>query len=135
MLQIYSTVYYYTLKKLNSNVYITKTNHEGKPLLIGTFVFKRHFAHVHFSDKLKPLLIGPYKILDGKTDVTYELLAQDGSTLHVHKNHLIPYYPKESLLYPHLRHFVRFSDSINYDINIPKPIKYANSDSSPFNSN
>ena len=29
---------------------------------------------------------------------------------------------------------MRFSDSINYDINIPKPIKYANSDSSPFNS-
>ena len=27
------------------------------------------------------------------------------------------------------------SDSINYDINIPKPIKFANSDSSPFNSN
>ena len=29
---------------------------------------------------------------------------------------------------------MRFSDSINYDINIPKPKKYANSDSSPFNS-
>ena len=29
---------------------------------------------------------------------------------------------------------MRFSDSINYNINTPKPIKYANSDSSPFNS-
>ena len=28
---------------------------------------------------------------------------------------------------------MRFSDSINFDV--PKPIKYANSDSSPFNSN
>ena len=95
MLQIYSTVYYHTLKKLNSHAYITKTYHEGKPLPIGTFVLKRHFAHVHFSDKLKPLRIGPYKILDRLSDVTYELLSQDGSTLHVHRNHLIPYYPKK----------------------------------------
>ena len=100
MLRIYSTVYYHTLKKLNSHAYITETYHEGNPLSIGTFVLKRHFAHVHFSDKLKPLRIGPYKILDRLSDVTYELLAQDGSTLHVHRNHLIPYYPKEPLLYP-----------------------------------
>ena len=128
MLQIYSTVYYYTLKKLNSYAYITKTYHEGKPLPFGTFVLKRHSAHGHFSDKLEPLLIGPYKILERLSDVTYELLAQDGSTLHVHRNHSIPFYPKETLLYPHLRHFMRFSDSNNYNINIPKPIKYANSD-------
>ena len=133
MLQIYSTVYFYTLKKFNSQAYITKTYQEGKPLPIDTFVLKRHFAHVHFSDKLKPLLIGPYKNLDRLSDVSYELLAQDGSTLHVHRNHLIPYCPKEPLLYPHFRNFMRFSDSINFDI--PKPIKYANSDSSPFNSN
>ena len=42
------------------------------------------------------------------------------------------YYPKEPLSHPHLRNFMRFSDSITY--NIPKPIQYANSDSSPFNS-
>ena len=130
MLQIYSTVYYHTLKKLNSHAYITKTYHEGKPL--PTFVLKRHFAHVHFSDKLKPLRIGPYKNPDRLSDVTYELLAQDGSTLHVHRNLLVPYSPKEPLLYPYLRSFMRFSDSINFDV--PKPIKYANSDSSPFNS-
>ena len=132
MLQIYSTVYFYTLKKINSHAYITKTYHEGKPLPIGTFVLKRHFPHVHFSDKLKPLQIGPYKVLDRIADVTYELLAQGGSTSHVHRNHLLPYYPKESLLCPHLRNFMRYSDSITY--NIPKPIQYTNSDSSPFNS-
>ena len=99
MLQIYSTVYYYTPKKINSHVYVTKSYHDGKPFPIGTFVLKRHFAHVHISDKLKPLRIGPYKIRDRIADVTYELLAQDGSTSHVHRNHLIPYYPKEPLLY------------------------------------
>ena len=90
MLQLCSTVYYYTPKRLNSYPYITKTYHEGKPLPIGTFVLKRHFT---------------------------------------------PYHPKELLLHPHCLHFMRFSDSINSDIKILKPIKYANSVSSPFNSN
>ena len=126
MLQIYSTVYENTLRKINSHAYITKTYHEGKPLPIATFVLKRNFTHVHFSDKLKPLRIGPYKILDRLSDVTY------GSTVHVHRNHLIPYYPKEPPLYPHLRSFMRFSDTTQFQI--PKPTKYANSDSSPFNS-
>ena len=120
------------MRKINSHAYITKTYHEGKPLPIGTFVLKRNFTHVHFSDKLKPLRIGPYKILDRLSDVTYELLAQDGSTIHVHRNHLSPYYPKEPLLYPHLRSFMRFSDTTQFQI--PQPTKYANSDSSPFNS-
>ena len=97
MLQIYSIVYENILRKINSHAYITKTYHEGKPLPIGTFVLKRNFTHVHFSDKLKPLRIGPYKIIDRRSDVTYE--AQVGSKIHVHRNHLIPYYPKEPLLY------------------------------------
>ena len=94
MLQTYSTVYENTSRKINSHAYITKTCHEGKPLPIGTFVLKRNFTHVHFSDKLKPLRIGPYKTFERLSDVTYELLAQDGSTIHVHRNHLILYYPK-----------------------------------------
>ena len=88
---------------------------------------KRNFTHVRFSDKLKPLRIGPQQIIDRLSDVTYELLAQDGSTIHVHRNHLIPYYPKEPLLYPHLRSFMRFSDTTQFQI--PPPTKYANSDS------
>ena len=70
MLQIYSTVYEHTLRKINSHAYITKTYHEGKSLPFGTFVLKRNFTHVHFSDKLKPLRIGPYKFLDRLSDVT-----------------------------------------------------------------
>ena len=132
MLQIYSTVYENTFRKINSHAYITKTCHGGKPLPIGTFVLKRNFTQVHFSDKLKPLRIGPYKSIDKLSDVTYGLLSQDGSTIHVHRNHLIPYYPEEPLLYTHLCCFMRFSDTTQFQI--PKQIKYANTDSSPFNS-
>ena len=132
VLQKYSTVYENTLLKITSHAYITKTYHEDKPLATGTFVLKQNFTQVHFSEKLKPLRIAPYKIIDRLSDVTYELLSQDGSTVHVHRNHLIPYYPKEPLLYPHLRSFMRFSDTTQFQI--PKQIKYANSDSSPFSS-
>ena len=120
-------VHNYTLKKLNSQAYITKTYHEVKSLPLGTFVFKRNFTHVHFSDKLKPLRIDPYKKLGRLSDVTCE---QDDSRFHIHRNHLIPYCPNEPLLYPNLRNFMQFSDYINTDI--PKPNKYAYSDSSSF---
>ena len=106
MLQLHSIVHNYTLKKLNSQAYRTKTYQEGKPLLLGTLVLKRKFTHVHFSDKFEALRIGPYKILDRLSDVTFEFLSQDGSTIHNHRNHLIPFYPKEQLLYPHLRNFI-----------------------------
>ena len=132
MLQIYSTVYEKTLRKINTRAYITKTYHEGKPLPIGTFVLKFNFTKIHVSDKLKTLRIGPYKIIHRLSDVTYELLSQDGSTVHAHRNHLIPYYPKEPFLYPHLCNFMRISDTTQFQI--PKQIKYANSDFSPFNS-
>ena len=63
------------------------------------------FSHVHFSDKLKPLRIGSYKILDRLS---------------------------EPLFYPHLHNFMRFSDSTQF--NMEKLNKSANSDSTPFNS-
>ena len=63
MLQIYSTVYENTLRKINSHAYITKTYHEGKPFPIGTFVLKRNFTRVHFSDKLIPFGLDHTKIL------------------------------------------------------------------------
>ena len=130
MLQIYSIVNAYTLKQIKSQACITKTYHEGKHFPLGTFVLKRNFPHVHFSDKLKPLRIGPYKILDRLSEITFEFLSQDGTTSHIHRNHLIPNYPKERPKYPQLRNIMQFSDSISLDI--PKHIKYANSDSSPF---
>ena len=55
MLQLCSTVFEYNIRKTNSQVYITNTYYEGKPLPIGTFILKHNFRHVHFSDKLKPL--------------------------------------------------------------------------------
>ena len=105
MLQIYHTVYENTKRKINSYKYFNKTYHNPRPLDNGTFVLKRNFLHVHFSDKLKPLKIGPIKIINKIADIPYEIVIQDGYTSHIHSNHLIPYYPKEPIIFPSLQQY------------------------------
>ena len=90
----------------------------------------RNYVQVHFREKLKPLRIGPNEILD----LTIELLPRDGFTFHTHRTNLIPFIPKEPLLYRHLRmmQFMQFSDLINFDIS--KSNNHASCDSYTFNS-
>ena len=59
----------------------------------------------HFSDKLKPLRIGPLKIINKLSDITYEIVNQDGYTSHIHRNHLIPYYSKEPVIFPFIQQY------------------------------
>ena len=99
MIQIYHTVFENTKRKINFYAYFNKIYHNPRPLDIGTFVLKRNFLHVHFSDKLKPLRIGPFKNINKISDITYEIVTRDGYTSHIHRNHLIPYYPKELTIF------------------------------------
>ena len=126
MIQIYQTLNENTKRKTNSNAYFNKTYHNPRPLEIGTFVQKRYFLHVHFSDKLKPLGIGPFKIINKLSDITYEVVNQDGYTSHVHRNHLVPYYPKEPNIFLFIQQYNIQShnkDNDNSDTNINDPIK------------
>ena len=92
-------------KKINSFAFFNKTYNNPRPLDIGTFVLKRNFLHVRFSDKLKPLRIGPFKIINKISDITYEIVIQDGYTSHIHRNHLVPYYPKAPLIFPFIQNY------------------------------
>ena len=99
-------------KENNSFAYFNKTYNNPRPLDIGTFVLKRNFFHVHFSDKLKPLRIGPFKIINKISDVTYEIPNQDCYTSHIHGNHFVPYYPKEPIIFPFIQnHKPHFADN------------------------
>ena len=97
---------------------------ELKQLPVGTFVIHRNFRKVKFSDKLKPLRIGPYKIIKHISDVTYELLSSDGSIFTTHRNHIMPYYPKEPSIFPHIKTYdnstphddTNLSDNLNPDL-------------------
>ena len=114
MIQIYHTVYENT-KKIISFAYFNKTYNIPRPLDIGTFVLKRNFLNVPFSDKLKPLRIGPNKIIDKISDITYEIVNQDGYTSHIHRNHLYAYYPKEPFIFPFIQKYNPQSTDYNTD--------------------
>ena len=77
MIRIYHTVYENTKREINSYAYFNKTYHNPRPLDVGTFVLKRNFLHVHFPYKLKPLRIGPFKIINKISEITYEIVNQD----------------------------------------------------------
>ena len=77
---------------------------------------KRNFLHVHFSDKLKPLRIGPFKTIDKIFEFTYEVINQDGYTSHIHRKHLVPYHPKEPINFPVIqKYFPQINDNNNDD--------------------
>ena len=98
---------------------------------IGTFVLKRNFLHVHFSEKLKPLTIGPFKIINKISDITYEIVNQDGYTSHIHRTHLVPYCPKKPIIFPFLQQYNPHLLNDNY-WNINDPIKSFDSDENQF---
>ena len=116
MIHIYHTVYENTKRNINSFAYFNETCNNPRPLDIGTFVLKRNFIHVHFSDKLKPLRIGPFKIINKISDITYEIVNRDGYTSHIHRNHLVPYYPKELIIFPFIEKYNPHSTDYNNDI-------------------
>ena len=119
MIQMYHTVYENTKRKINSFAYFNKTYSNPRPLDIGTFVLERNFLHVHFSDKLKPLRIGPIKITNKISDITYKIVNQDGYTSHIHRNHLVSYDPKEPIIFPFKQQYILHSNNYNNENNNP----------------
>ena len=53
-------------------------------------------------------------------------MSQDGSTFHTHRNHILPYYPKELLIFPYLRQYhstpslVNNPDTESYQTALPQ---------------
>ena len=79
-----------------------KSPNLDKPLPLNLFVFHRNIKANPFSDNLEPLRNGPFKTINKSAEVTFELLTQDGETFHTHRNHFIPFYPIEPLIFPHI---------------------------------
>ena len=106
-----------------------KVNH----FLLALLFSIENFITFSFLTKSNCFGLDHAKILNRISDVTYELLSQNETALqYMFMKTTYRFLTKEPLLYPHLRNSMRFSDSTQ--INIPKPINYANSDSSLFNS-
>ena len=44
-------------------------------------------------------------MIDKISDITYEIVNQDVYTSHIHRNHLVPYYTKEPIIFPFLQQY------------------------------
>ena len=85
----------------------------AKPLPIRTFVLLTNQQQIEgVSKKLIPLKTGPYLIIENPTDTTYILQDQNKEKITIHRNHIVPYYPKE-------KHIKEELNNSLFDKNVP----------------
>ena len=58
------------------------------------------------SKKLLPLKTGPYLIVDKPTETTYILKDNNKEYITIHRNHIVPYYPKEKRIKLELQNYL-----------------------------
>ena len=69
-----------TAKPLEKNLFVSITNQQQ---IDGV------------SKELLPLKTGPYLIIDKPRETTYILKDNNKEYITIHRNHIVPYYPKE----------------------------------------
>ena len=85
----------------------------AKPLPIRTFVLLTNQQQIDgVSKKLIPLRTGPYLIIEKPTDTTYILQDKGKDKITIHRNHKVPYYPKEKHIKEELNNYL-------FDKNVP----------------
>ena len=111
------------------------TTNLDKPWPLNSFVLPRTFRAVHFSDKLKQLRNGPFKMLNHLKDVTNELLAKHDYTFQWHSNNPIPSYPPEPVIFSHTQSNNQENPLTSQDFNISGTIRnilFTSTDKSDF---
>ena len=79
----------------------------AKPLEKNTFALVTNQQQVDgVSKKLLPLKTGPYLIIDKPTETTYILKDNNKEQITIHRNHIVPYYPKEKHIQIELQNYL-----------------------------
>ena len=79
----------------------------AKPLEKNTFVLVTNQQQVDgVSKKLLPLKTGPYLIIDKPSETIYILKDNNKEQITVHRNHIVPYYPKEKHIKLELKNYL-----------------------------
>ena len=79
----------------------------AKPLEKNTFVLVTNQQQIEgVSKKLLPLKTGPYLIVDKPTATTYILKDNNKEQITIHRNHIVPYYPKEKHIKLELQNYL-----------------------------
>ena len=79
----------------------------AKPLVKKTFVLVTNQQQIEgVSKKLLPLKTGPYLIINKPTETTYILKDNKKEQITIHRNHIVPYYPKEKHIKLELQNYL-----------------------------
>ena len=79
----------------------------AKPLDKNTFVLITNQQQIDgVSKKLIPLKTGPYLIIDKPTETTYILKDNTNKHITLHRNHIVPYFPKEKHIKLELQNYL-----------------------------
>ena len=79
----------------------------AKPLEKNTFVLVTTQQQIYgVSKKLLPLKTGPYLIIDKPRETTYILKDNNKEQITNHRNHIVPYYPKEKHIKLELQNYL-----------------------------
>ena len=79
----------------------------AKPLEKNTFVLVTNQQQIErVSKKLLHLKTGPYFIVDKPTETTYILKDNNKEQITIHRNHIVPYYPKEKHIKLELQNYL-----------------------------
>ena len=79
----------------------------AKPLEKNTFVLVTNQQQIEgVSKKLLSLKAGPYLIVDKLTETTYILKDNNKEQITIHRNHIVPYYPKEKHIKLELQNYL-----------------------------
>ena len=80
---------------------------KAKPLEKNTFVLTTKQQQIDgVSKNLLPLKTGPYLIIDKPTETTYILKDYNKAQITIHRNHIMPYYPKEKHIKLELQNYL-----------------------------
>ena len=80
-----------TAKRLEKNTFVPVTNQQQVDGV---------------SKKLLPLKTGSYLIIDKPTETTNILLDNNKEQITIHRNHIVPYYPKEKHIKLELQNYL-----------------------------
>ena len=79
----------------------------AKPFEKNTFVLVTNQQQIEgVSKKLLLLKTGPYLIVDKPTATTYILKDNNKEQITIHRNHIVPYYPKEKHIKLELQNYL-----------------------------
>ena len=108
--EIYNEVHNYSNQNKHLRTFINRRFGMAQPLKINSYVLEvNKTTQIGVSKKIQPQKIGPYKIIDTPTLVTYKLEDFSAKQITRHRSNIVSYYPKELFVQEQMEKY--FSDN------------------------